>query len=159
MTSKHIWNSQNVTKTNEKTIILLTCWSIYDVWKRSKCWKCYYTQSKMNHFHQRMTPKNVWNSQKVTIKNKNQSRSGPSQWGNAGGGTGDYENIMRILWENTTLGALPVFARELASTPPPVDKLMTSQNVSNAGNGILRNDTSIIVINGWHLQTYETYKM
>ena len=89
----------------------------------------------------------------------NQGPAHPNEEINAGGGTGDYENIMRILWENITLGALPVFARELASTPPPVDELMTSQNVSNAGNGILWNDTSIIVINGWHLKTYETYKM
>ena len=40
----------------------------------------------------------------------------------------------------------------------PVDQLMTSENVPNAGNAIVRNEKSIMIINGWRLKTYETNK-
>ena len=73
MTSKNIWNAQNAsnaTNRNEKAIILITCWSTDDIWKRFKCWKCNYTQWQINHFHQLMTSKNVWNAANATNSNE-----------------------------------------------------------------------------------------
>ena len=56
---------------SEKTVILLTCWSTYDVWKRLKCWKGYCTWYKSNNFHQRVTCTNVWNSQNCYNQQRN----------------------------------------------------------------------------------------
>ena len=61
-------------KIMRKTINLLLCWSTYDVWKHPKCWESFHMLWKINNVHQRMTSKNVWNSQNAT-KNNDQSIS------------------------------------------------------------------------------------
>ena len=58
MKFKNVWNLQMVQKECEQIMILLTCRGKYDVWKRPKCWKCYYTWWKIYNFQQRMTSKN-----------------------------------------------------------------------------------------------------
>ena len=59
MTCKNTRNAPHAANSNEQTIILITCWSTDDVWKRLQCWKCKDSQWKVKHLNQLITSENV----------------------------------------------------------------------------------------------------